>query len=436
MLCLAAVGRAEQPAAPTHAAPTQPHVSAAPAVEAGTTDAASEDFVSQVPRDQFADLWFSNRLIITFRAKIVPRDPEARAEGAERALSRLADSGVTGPVASRALRSATVVTVAGRDVFGIVAEDVEAARDDDLGRLTARTIARVQLALTEAAEARAPRRLAWGGAKAVAATVLLALALVAIVRLYRLMVRRMLAAAETRIARLRVGGDATLVRATRVMELTRGIAMLGAGVAGATVVYTWLTFVLQQFPLTRPWGEALGGFLVGTFSTLGWGMLSALPGLFTAVVIFVLTRFAVRLSGLLFQAVEEGRLELAGLSGPKAVATRRLVNTALWLFAIVVAYPYLPGSSTEAFKGISVFVGLVVSLGSSGIVNQLMSGFMLTYSGALAPGDYVRIGEVEGKVTALSVLSTKVRTRRNEDVTIPNAVVVSGTTVNYSQLRR
>ena len=118
VLCLAAVGRAEQPAAPTHAAPTQPHVSAAPAVEAGTTGPASDDFVSQVPRDQFADLWFSNRLIITFRARIVPRDPEARAEGAERTLSRLADSGVTGPVASRALRSASVVTVAGRDVFG------------------------------------------------------------------------------------------------------------------------------------------------------------------------------------------------------------------------------------------------------------------------------------------------------------------------------
>ena len=78
-------------------------------------------------------------------------------------------------------------------------------------------------------------------------------------------------------------------------------------------------------------------------------------------------------------------------------------------FAIVVAYPYLPGSNTEAFKGVSVFVGLVVSLGSSGIVNQLMSGFMLTYSGALAPGEYVRIGDVEGTVSMLGVLSTKIR---------------------------
>ncbi len=80
-----------------------------------------------------------------------------------------------------------------------------------------------------------------------------------------------------------------------------------------------------------------------------------------------------------------------------------------------------------------MFVGLVVSLGSSGVVNQLMSGFMLTYSDGLAPGDYVRVGEVEGTVSMLGVLSTKIRTPRNEEVTIPNAVVISGTTINYSR---
>jgi small-conductance mechanosensitive channel len=105
----------------------------------------------------------------------------------------------------------------------------------------------------------------------------------------------------------------------------------------------------------------------------------------------------------------------------------------LWLFAIVIAYPYLPGSSTEAFKGVSVFIGLVVSIGSSGIVNQLMSGFMLTYSDAIAPGEYVRLGDIEGTVTNLGVLSTKIRTRRNEEVTIPNAVVISGTATNFTR---
>jgi small-conductance mechanosensitive channel len=117
-----------------------------------------------------------------------------------------------------------------------------------------------------------------------------------------------------------------------------------------------------------------------------------------------------------------------------AQPTRRLLTGLLWAFAIVVAHPYLPGSQTDAFKGVSVFFGLMVTFGSSGIVNQIMSGFMITYSRALRAGDFVRIGEVEGTVTHLGVLSTKIRTLRQEEVTIPNAVVVAQTTTDYTRL--
>jgi len=103
------------------------------------------------------------------------------------------------------------------------------------------------------------------------------------------------------------------------------------------------------------------------------------------------------------------------------------------LFAIVMTYPYMPGSQTDAFKGVSVFLGLMITLGSSGLVNHIMSGFMLTYSRAVRMGDFVRIGDVEGTVTHLGVLSVKVRTPFHEDVTIPNAVVVSQTTTDYSR---
>ena len=99
-----------------------------------------------------------------------------------------------------------------------------------------------------------------------------------------------------------------------------------------------------------------------------------------------------------------------------------------------MAYPYLPGSETDAFKGVSVFLGLMLTFGSSGLVNQIMSGFMVTYSRALRLGDFVRIGEVEGTVTHLGVLSTKIRRLWREEVTVPNAVVVAQTTTDYSRL--
>src|SRR5262249_29936840 len=116
-----------------------------------------------------------------------------------------------------------------------------------------------------------------------------------------------------------------------------------------------------------------------------------------------------------------------------AQPTRRLLTLLLWAFAVIVAYPYLPGSQTDAFKGVTVFLGLMVTLGSSGLVNHIMSGFMITYSRALRVGDFVRVGDVEGTVTHLGVLSTKVRTLRQEEVTIPNAVVVSQTITDYSR---
>src|SRR5262249_23916395 len=93
----------------------------------------------------------------------------------------------------------------------------------------------------------------------------------------------------------------------------------------------------------------------------------------------------------------------------------------------------VPGSQSEAFKGVSVFLGLMVTFGSSGLVNHVVSGFMITYSRALRVGDFVRIGDVEGTVTQLGVLSTSLRSLKNEDVTIPNAVVVGQTTVDYSR---
>jgi small-conductance mechanosensitive channel len=166
---------------------------------------------------------------------------------------------------------------------------------------------------------------------------------------------------------------------------------------------------------------------------MGLAIVRSLPDLFTVVVIVFVTRFAARFVYLLFEAAEQERLKLPLIYPETAQPTRRLITALLWLFALVLSYPYLPGSDSDAFKGASVFVGLIVSLGSTGIVGQVMSGLTLTYSRALRLGDFVTIGDVEGTVTHLGSLSTKVKTARSEDVTIPNSVVVSTPITNYSR---
>jgi small-conductance mechanosensitive channel len=228
------------------------------------------------------------------------------------------------------------------------------------------------------------------------------------------------------------GGE--VVRASRLPEFLRGFISLVAVVVGLFLVYTWLTFVLNRFPYSRPWGEALRGFLLEQISQIGLGILEAIPGLFTVLLILVVARFAARLAGQLFDAVERGRLDFPGVHRDTAQTTRRLVTGLLWMFASVAAYPYLPGAETDAFKGLSVFVGLMLSLGSSGIVNQVMSGLTIIYSRAVRHGDFVRIGDVEGTVTGVGMLSTKVKTPLREELTIPNSVVMSTVTTNYSRL--
>ena len=112
--------------------------------------------------------------------------------------------------------------------------------------------------------------------------------------------------------------------------------------------------------------------------------------------------------------------------------TRRIFIVVIWLFAIVMAYPYIPGSDSDAFKGLSVLIGLMVSLGSAGLVGQVMGGFVVVYNRALGVGEWVRIGEHEGRVTEIGMLTTRLLTLRNEEITIPNAVLIGATTTNYS----
>lgn len=120
---------------------------------------------------------------------------------------------------------------------------------------------------------------------------------------------------------------------------------------------------------------------------LGVSTLQAVPGLFTAVLIFLAFRFLARSLSAFFRAVEAGRVSSAWFHPDTAPATRRLVVVLLWLFAAVLAYPCVPGSGSEAFKAVSVFVGLVVSFGSGALVGQVMSGLALTHWRAFKPGE-------------------------------------------------
>lgn len=411
------------------------------AVLAGLLLAASPRAVAQAPGVRFAPkvevaaapatvtVW--NRDIVTLRARIGDVEPRERVARVRQRIEELppdaAESAVTVTPAEIAGTRALLVLAAGRAVVGLVPEDVDPESGGTLEQLADSTAARLGEVLSARAEQRRVPTLVRAVVLSVAGTALLALALAGLVRLVRWVARRRTAAAR----RVVFGVDAShVVRALRRMGLR--LTLLAAV---AVAVYVWLAFVLTQFPYTRPWGAGLGSYLRALLADLARGAAGAVPGLFAVLVIFLVTRFVAGVVRGIFAGVEAGRLEVPWLDPDTAHATRRMVSGLIWVFAITVAYPYIPGSESGVFKGISVFVGLVFTLGSSGLVNQVMSGILLVYSRALRPGDYVKVGEdVEGIVTQVGLLSTKLCNVRREEITVPNAVLVGSSVRNFSRL--
>jgi small-conductance mechanosensitive channel len=157
------------------------------------------------------------------------------------------------------------------------------------------------------------------------------------------------------------------------------------------------------------------------------------PGLLFIVVIFLIARGVIRILALFFDRVEMGRLEVGWIDADTVRPTRRLFSIVVWLFALALAYPYLPGAQTEAFKGLSVLAGLMVSIGAASVVGQAFNGLILMYTRAFRGGDYVRIGETEGTVVELGMFVTRIQTGLGEEITVPNSSVMATVTKNYSR---
>ena len=381
--------------------------------------------------DAPAALTVANREIVIFRASVLGRSAADRAASAKRLIDELGGDGVTPAVDSRRLETAFIVTVDGIDVFAILPADIDPLLGDSIEAKTGEAVRRLQQALAERADSRRPGIILWASALTAVATVVFIALLWALLRAYRTSGAAVQRKIDQALARSRAADE--IVRATVVPLIIRRSVKMALVSAGVVVTYIWLTFVLRRFPYTRPWGEALRGFLIDRIAWLFEGFAQAIPGLFTVALVVLLTRLMIRAIHLVFLMAEEGRIQLPWVYPETAATSRKLVTAIMCVFALVASYPYLPGANTEAFKGISVMLGVIISLGSSGLANQVMSGFTVTYSRALRVGEFVQVGEILGTVTYTGLLSTKIDTLRREEVTIPNAVLMSQVVTNYSR---
>ncbi len=193
-----------------------------------------------------------------------------------------------------------------------------------------------------------------------------------------------------------------------------------------------LPLSLRVFPTTQGLGQTLLGYIIDPLVYMGEGFIGYIPELFTIAVIIVVTRFIVRGLEFFAEEIQHSRLKLAGFYPEWAIPTFNLVKLVLYVFSFIVIFPYLPGSDSPAFQGVSVFLGILISLGSTSAISNIIAGLVIIYMRAFKKGDRVKIGETVGDVIEKTMLVTRVKTIKNEEVTIPNATILAGNTINYS----
>lgn len=200
------------------------------------------------------------------------------------------------------------------------------------------------------------------------------------------------------------------------------------------LLITVIPLIFNVFPSTQNWSEVIKEWIWDPIKAIWISVLSYLPNLFTIIIILFIVKYVLRLMRFFSLEIERGALTIKGFHPEWAKTTYNLARFMFSVMALVIIFPYLPGSDSDAFKGISVLLGILISIGSSSAVANAVAGLVITYMRPFQPGDWIKTGKVTGIVIEKNALVTRLKTINNEDVSVPNSAVLSGATINYSSL--
>jgi small-conductance mechanosensitive channel len=324
----------------------------------------------------------------------------------------------------------TDVKVGSTVLFTVTDEDGDSAHTTRAALATERA-----RALTAAVTARLPReirkQILLGAGFTVIASVLFLLIALGTTRFLAWTVRRIQSWRGTRVRPLRLRRF-EIFSSAQIAEFLIGATRIVRTVVLLVLGYVYISVVFSFFPWTRGFTGTLVGWVVEPLRFVGLAVVRFVPNLIFILIIIAATRFLLKVIHPVFKGIGSGRLELPNFPAEWAEPTYKLVRLFVLVLALIVVFPYLPGSQSDAFKGVSVFVGLLLTLGSTSATANLVAGVVLTYMRPFRVGDRVRIADTTGDVLERTLLVTRVRTIHHEDITIPNAMVLASHIVNFS----
>jgi len=296
-------------------------------------------------------------------------------------------------------------------------------------------VAKIRTTIESYRRDRGSRSIVRGAAVAVGAS----LALIALILLIRWGFRKLIALVEnrftTRIRELQAKSH-DIVRTEWMSTVLNRVLRTARSILVLILIFFYLELVLTLFPWTRAYAVPLLALVLGPLHDMGIAVLDYLPKLIFLIVLFFVVRYALNLLRAFFLAIERGRMTFHGFEAEWAIPMYKVARLGVIAFSVVVAYPYIPGSESPAFKGVSLFLGVVFSLGSSSSISNIVAGYMVIFRRVYKVGDRVKIGSQTGDVVEVRLQVTHLRTIKNEEVIVPNSLIINTEVVNYSSLAR
>lgn len=383
-----------------------------------------------------ASVVFSNETLFTVYDKVGSFGPQERALAIAARLSRLAKDPQTRPdtiVVMEGERTSEIVT---GDVIIVAVTDGDAHPSGRSRQEVAQAYAlTIRHALTTFIEQTSVRTLLINGAFALLNTVILIAFLIAFHTLFPKLYEKLLAWRGAYIPPIKIQRAEVLSPnqiATALIALAKGLRV----VATLFLLYLYVTTVLGIFPWTRGISTQLFEAVLTTLTAIGQAFASYVPNVMSIIVIVFVTRYIIKLIAMVFAGIERSAITFPGFHREWAQPTYKIVRFLVIVFAAIAIFPYIPGSQSEGFRSISVFLGILLSLGSAGAISNIIAGVVLIYMHPFRDGDRVKIADTIGDVIERTLLVTRIRTIKNVDISIPNSLVLGSHLINFSSVAK
>ncbi|MDD2319899.1 MAG: mechanosensitive ion channel family protein [Geobacteraceae bacterium] len=384
------------------------------------------------PKPPIGRVVLEGKPLFTVQEKILSLTPEDRASRISARLARLARNPLFKAETITTIEGETTTDIAtGEIIIMTVTEKDAEVTEKPRSDLAKEYAATIRAAIEETNYAYSIRSIVIGALYAILATAVLVALLIAITRLFPKLIARIQSYKGTRIRTIRFQ-SLDLLQEDRIVAFLITTARVFRMMLILILFYIYIPLVFSFFPWTRGFSAKLFQYFMLPLQKIWAAFASYLPNIFYIGIIIALTHFANKFCRFFFTQIEKKTIIIPGFFPEWADASFKIVRFLIIAFAAVVAFPYLPGAESPAFRGISVFLGVLFSLGSTSAVANVVAGVILAYMRAFKLSDRVKIADTVGDVVEKTLLVTRIRTIKNVDITIPNAMVLGSHIINYS----